>query len=176
MTDTARQFEGIHLLVGTLCNITCLDAENLDTLAAKVTRHGARLLKKPLQCKAVAACSHLYWCAARKDGKRVLECLQKCLKILEVIVQADAKFVSMWVDMFDTYSYYFEVGCEEVTAAFVAALKDLCLEHISFAESDASAQAEARAAKAHLAASVAHLKAQKASADQVNPRFLELEL
>lgn len=38
-----------------------LDRENYDSIASRVTQHGAKLLKKPDQCRAVLSCSHLYW-------------------------------------------------------------------------------------------------------------------
>eukprot|EP00928_Gymnodinium_smaydae_P087561 TRINITY_DN71814_c0_g1_i1.p1 TRINITY_DN71814_c0_g1~~TRINITY_DN71814_c0_g1_i1.p1 ORF type:complete len:845 (-),score=200.41 TRINITY_DN71814_c0_g1_i1:134-2605(-) len=175
ITDTARQYEGILLLVGTLSRLTCLDAENMDTVSAKITKHGAKLLKKPMQCRAVAACSHLFWCQTRRDGKRVLECLQKCLKICEAVVTSDATCVGLWVEMLDKYVYYFEVGCEEVNCNFVQSLMNLCLEHITFAESDPMAQADARKAKAHLRSSVEYLRHQKASEDpEVAAKFAPL--
>lgn len=177
ISDTTRQYEGIFLLVGTMTSITCLEAENLDNISAKLTRHGARLLKKPMQCRAVAACSHLFWCAIRRDGKRVLECLQKCLKIVGAVVQSDAKLVVLWVEMFDKYTYFYEVGCEEVTATMLQDLLNLCLEHIDFAEKDATAATDAKKAKVHLRNSVAYCKLQaKSSTREVAAKFAELQL
>merc|ERR1719291_964478 len=54
ISDTVRQYQCIYTLVGTLMQLTCLEAENFDTLSAKITQHAARLLKKPLQCRAVS--------------------------------------------------------------------------------------------------------------------------
>jgi vacuolar protein sorting-associated protein 35 len=55
----------------------------------------ARLLKKPDQCRAIYACSHLFWNdkiktaegSSFQDGKRVLDCLQRSLKIADVCMQ-----------------------------------------------------------------------------------------
>lgn len=177
ISDSTKQYQGIFSLVGTLTQLSCLDQENFDNVAAKVTQHGARLLKKPMQCRAVATCSHLFWCDARRDGKRVLECLQKCLKTTDTVVQSDAKQVVLWVEMLDKYVYYFEVGCEEVTIKFVQSLVNLCLEHISFAQSDGAAAAEARSAQAHLKNTVGRLRRMKQSPDaEVAAKFAELDL
>lgn len=177
ISDSTRQFQGIFNLVGTLTRLTCLDTENFDTLSTKVAQHAARLLKKPMQCRAVAVCSNLFWCEARRDGKRVLECLQKCLKITDAVVQSDAKQVVLWVEMLDKYVYYFSVGCEEVTIKFVQSLVNLSLEHISFAESDGSAGREAKNAKSHLEKTVARLRGLQQSPDaEVAARFAELDL
>mmetsp|Transcript_128293 Transcript_128293/g.256235 ORF Transcript_128293/g.256235 Transcript_128293/m.256235 type:complete len:829 (+) Transcript_128293:44-2530(+) len=177
LSDSAKQFSGIFKLVGSLTQITCLEAENFDNIGTKITQHAARLLKKPLQCRAVAACSHLFWCDARRDGKRVLECLQKCLKIADNVVTSDSKQVGLWVEMLDKYSYYYEHECEDVTAKFVQSLINLCFEHIAFAENDVQSASEGRQAKAHLQASLAYLRGLKASSKpEVAAHFAELSL
>jgi len=177
LTDSAKQYSGIFKLVGSLSQITCLEAENFDNIGTKITQHAARLLKKPLQCRAVAACSHLFWCDARRDGKRVLECLQKCLKVADNVVTSDSKQVGLWVEMLDKYCYYYERECEDVTVKFVQSLINLCFEHISFAENDAQSASEGRQAKAHLMASLAYLRGLKGSSKpEVAERFAELSL
>ncbi|CAE8580979.1 unnamed protein product [Polarella glacialis] len=84
ISDSSKQYEGIHAMVGTLSSISGLDPDNFDNVSQKITRHAARLLKKPMQCRAIAACSQLFWCTARRDAKRVRECLERCLKTCEV--------------------------------------------------------------------------------------------
>lgn len=177
LTDSAKQYSGVYKLVGSLSQITCLEAENFDNLGTKIAQHAARLLKKPLQCRAVAACSHLFWCDARRDGKRVLECLQKCLKIADNVVTSDPKQVGLWVEMLDKYTYYYENDCEDVTVKFVQSLINLCFEHISFAENDVQSASEGRQAKAHLQASLTYLRGLKSSSKpEVAMRFAELSL
>jgi len=177
LSDSAKQYSGVFKLVGSLTQITCLEAENFDNIGTKITQHAARLLKKPLQCRAVSACSHLFWCDARRDGKRVLECLQKCLKIADNVVTSDSKQVGLWVEMLDKYAYYYEHECEEVTVKFVQSLINLCFEHISFAENDAQSAGEGRQARAHLQASLAYLRGLKGSSKpEIAERFAELAL
>lgn len=177
ISDSTKQYQGIHLLVGTLTKIACLEAENFDNVSQKVTQHAVRLLKKPMQCRAVATCSHLFWCAARRDGKRVLECMQKCLKITDGVVQSDAKQVVLWVEMLDNYVYYYEAMCEEVTVKFVQSLLNLCYEHVAFAENDSQSESEGKKARAHLRDCVAYLRRLKHSRDvEVATRFAELSL
>ncbi|KAM7262394.1 hypothetical protein ACFE04_021471 [Oxalis oulophora] len=51
--------------------------ENRDTLTHKVTGYSAKLLKKPDQCRAVYACSQLFWVDDQddvKDGERDVIC------------------------------------------------------------------------------------------------------
>jgi len=77
-----------------------------------VTR-AAKLLKKPDQCRAVGLCSNLFWnCQDRadgtslKDGKKVNECLRKCLKIAAQCVDINAQF-ELHVEILNYYMYYF---------------------------------------------------------------------
>lgn len=92
----------IHLIIGTLQRISVFGVENRDTLTHKATgvimlgfhliivlgcypkifltyfalgQYSARLLKKPDQCRAVYACSHLFWVDDQdgvKDGERCI--------------------------------------------------------------------------------------------------------
>lgn len=177
ITETTRQYSAVFAMVGVLARITCLEAENFDAVSHKITQHAARLLKKPLQCRAVAACAHLFWCEARRDGKRVLECLQKCLKITDGVVQSDAKQVVLWVEMLDKYIYFYEVLCEEVTTNFISSLVNLCNEHIAYAMNEASSEGEGKKAKAHLKETLSYLRALKShKVPEIAARFEGLEL
>ncbi len=172
ISDSSKQYKGIHAIVGTLCRIVALDLENFDTVAQKITRHAAKLLKKPMQCRAVSTCSQLFWCDARRDGKRVRECLERCVKTCEAVVQSDPAQTGLWVEMLDRYIYYFEVNCEEVDVDFLQRLLAICVEHVNFALKDQQAEKEAKLAQAHLNSTVAYLRKMKES----SPRFAGLDL
>eukprot|EP00930_Biecheleria_cincta_P033474 TRINITY_DN231_c0_g1_i1.p1 TRINITY_DN231_c0_g1~~TRINITY_DN231_c0_g1_i1.p1 ORF type:complete len:837 (-),score=178.04 TRINITY_DN231_c0_g1_i1:225-2690(-) len=165
ISDSAKQYKGIHSLVGTLCKIAALDPDNFDNVSQKVTRHAARLLKKPMQCRAVSACSQLFWCDARRDSKRVRECLERCLKTCEAVVQSDAGQVGLWVEMLDRYVYYYEVDCEDVSSTFIENLLQICKEHVDFALKDPQSQAEGAKAASHLKCTSQYLKKMKQSDD-----------
>lgn len=172
ISDSSKQYKGIHAIVGTLCKIVALDPENFDNVSQKITRHAAKLLKKPMQCRAVSACSQLFWCDARRDAKRVRECLERCVKTCEAVVQSDPAQTGLWVEMLDRYIYYFETNCEEVDVDFLQRLLAICLEHINFALRDQQAEKKAKKAQAHLESTVAYLKKMKESSS----RFAELKL
>jgi len=59
--DSKAQITAIHLIIGTLQRMNIFGVENRDTLTHKTTGYSAKLLKKPDQCRAVYACSHLFW-------------------------------------------------------------------------------------------------------------------
>jgi len=158
ISETTKQYQGIFKLVGTMTSLTCLEEENFENISQKIVQHSARLLKKPMQCRAISTCSQLFWCPARRDGKRVLECLQKCLKITDGVVQQDPKNVGLWVESMDRYIYYAESGCEEVALKHIQSLLNLCKEHIQFASSDSGSASQAAAAKMHFDNTVAYIK------------------
>ena len=172
ISDSSKQYKGIHAIVGTLCKIVALDPENFDTVSQKITRHAAKLLKKPMQCRAVSACSQLFWCDARRDAKRVRECLERCVKTCETVVQSDPSQTGLWVEMLDRYIYYFEVNCEEVDVDFLQRLLAICVEHINFALKDQQAEKDAKKAEDHLKSTVSYLRKMK----ETSARFAELKL
>ncbi|KAL0350277.1 UNVERIFIED_CONTAM: Vacuolar protein sorting-associated protein 35A [Sesamum radiatum] len=59
--DSKAQVTCIHLIIGTLQRMHVFGVENRDALTHKATGYSAKLLKKPDQCRAVYACSHLFW-------------------------------------------------------------------------------------------------------------------
>eukprot|EP00438_Fugacium_kawagutii_P005345 Skav210319 [mRNA] locus=scaffold475:291444:293789:- [translate_table: standard] len=172
ISDSSKQYKGIHAIVGTLCKICALDPENFDTVSQKITRHAAKLLKKPMQCRAVSACSQLFWCDARRDAKRVRECLERCVKTCDAVVQSDPAQAGLWVEMLDRYVYYFESNCEEVDLDFLQRLLAICAEHINFAVKDQQAEKDARLAEKHLMSTTAYLRKMK----ETSPRFADLKL
>lgn len=174
VSETHKQFSCLSSFVGTLYATTCLAEENFDMVSQKITQHAARLLRKPAQCRAVALCANLFWCPAKRDGKRVLECLQKCLKITDNLVSSDSTQVGLWVEMLDKYLYCFEVGIEEVGANFVRDLIALCKEQLAYAEKEPSSVDEAAKSKKHYNEILAHIRLVKIGKDTQAARRIAL--
>jgi len=122
-------------------------------LITKCALHGSKLLKKPDQCRAVCAASHLWWATEvrgregeaeenkdgkeskevsldqryyvrenafanllqlYRDGKRVLECLQRALRVADACMDA-AVSVELFVEILNQYVYYFDQENEAVS-------------------------------------------------------------
>jgi len=132
ISDSQAQFNALVLIIGTLNQISIFGEENYDTLITKSALHSSKLLKKPDQCRAVYNCSHLFWSANKnyKNGKRVLECLQKSLKIADTCMDASMN-VHLFVEILNKYLYYFESGCEVVTVQYLSGLIELINTNIS---------------------------------------------
>ncbi|KAF9906407.1 Vacuolar protein sorting-associated protein 35 [Lobosporangium transversale] len=138
ISESRAQFQAITLMVGTLQTTSCFNVDHYDTLITKCALHGAKLLKKPDQCRAVYTCSHLWWgtmivgqseegeeaVQPYRDGKRVLECLQKALKIADSCMDSVTN-VELFVEILNRYIYYFEKQNEAVTVKYLNGLIDL---------------------------------------------------
>eukprot|EP01135_Chromosphaera_perkinsii_P010494 Nk52_evm4s2152 gene=Nk52_evmTU4s2152 len=131
ISDSRAQFAAMNLMIATLETMKCFSEENFETISTKYALHSSRLLKKPDQCRAVWTCSQLFWSGktlespeARHDGKRVLECLQKSLKIADTCMDP-AVNVSLFVEILNRYLYYFEKHNECVTSKYITGLIDL---------------------------------------------------
>lgn len=130
VTEARAQYRAINLMVAVVSEMSCLDESSYDALAAKLTQHSIKLLKKPQQCKAVNICSHLFWNRTKQSSGKVQECLQKCLKLAEQCVSANPAQSVLFVEILDSYIYYLEMGCPEIRVAALNTLIQICREHI----------------------------------------------
>lgn len=169
ISDSKVQLELVLQSAGTLYRLHKLDPEDYDTLITSTTKHAARLLKKPDQCRAVYVCSHLFWNDALRqpaeegaeqgelafhDGKRVLDCLQRSLKIADVCMQA-ASSVHLFVEILNRYLFYFEADNDKVTVKYLQGLVDLVKENLATLQDGADAEP----VRAHFARTLTHVQA-----------------
>jgi hypothetical protein len=143
--------------------------ENYDTLATKLTLYSSKLLKKPDQCRMVYRCAHLFWgqpmtemnrkqiqrmLAADttgaapepeerwfyRDGKRVLECLQKALKIADACMDSLVN-VELFIEILRQYAHFYQLGNPAVTLKYVNGLVDLIYSNMLALHSDPTLKA-----------------------------------
>jgi len=155
ISDSRAQLQAITLIIGTLQGARVFGEDNYDTLITKAALHGAKLLKKPHQATAVNLASHLWWQEApaeeepkeaaaapsgedvpegpkaypHRDSKRVLECLQKALRIANSAIE-EIVTIQLYCDTLDKYLYYFDKGAPAVTPKFVNSLVELITSSI----------------------------------------------
>ncbi|CAO2833808.1 unnamed protein product [Amaranthus hypochondriacus] len=134
IADSKAQFTAIHLIIGTLQKMNVFGVENRDTLTHKATGYSAKLLKKADQCRAVYACSHLFWVDDQdgiKDGERVLLCLKRSLRIANAaqqmanVTRGSSGPVTLFVEILNKYLYFFEKGSPQVTSSAIQGLVEL---------------------------------------------------
>ncbi|KAK2973685.1 hypothetical protein RJ640_022142 [Escallonia rubra] len=134
ISDSKAQITAIHLIIGTLQRMHIFGVENRDTLTHKATGYSAKLLKKPDQCRAVYACSHLFWVEDHennKDGERVLFCLKRALRIANAAQQmanatrGSSGSVMLFIEILNKYLYFFEKGNSHITLDSIQGLIEL---------------------------------------------------
>lgn len=129
ISDSRAQFQAVCVIAGALHQTRNFGRENYDTLITKAALHGSKLLKKPDQCRAVYLASHLWWATdhgtteeegkdgekkeSYRDGKRVLECLQRALRVADACMDT-AVSVELFVEILNRYVYYFDQENEAV--------------------------------------------------------------
>jgi vacuolar protein sorting-associated protein 35 len=126
ISDSKAQFQAVCVIASTLHQTRGFGRENYDTLITKCALHGSKLLRKPDQCRAVYLASHLWWATPivateeseenmYRDGKRVLECLQRALRVADSCME-QATSIELFVEILDRYAYYYEQQNESVSS------------------------------------------------------------
>lgn len=126
ISDSKAQLAAITLIVGTLEQMSCFSDENAEPLRTQCALAASKLLKKPDQCRGVATCSHLFWSGKTltnnrqetQDGKRVIECLKKGLRIAAQCMDISVQ-IQLYVELLDHYIYFFEKGNEHVSVHII---------------------------------------------------------
>nr|POE50755.1 vacuolar protein sorting-associated protein 35 [Quercus suber] len=149
ISDSRSQFQAICIIAGALSHSSArFTRENFDTLITKAALHGSKLLKKPDQCRAVYLASHLWWAVeegekqegsqeAYRDGKRVLECLQRALRVADACMDT-AVSVELFVEILNRYVYYFDQENDAVTTKYLNGLVELIHSNLSTTENASS--------------------------------------
>ncbi|KAL8301509.1 hypothetical protein RB593_000357 [Gaeumannomyces tritici] len=153
VSDSKAQFQAVCVLASSLHQTRNFGKENYDTLITKCAQHASKLLRKPDQCRAVYLASHLWWAtpiAANdegedaelyRDGKRVLECLQRALRVADSCMET-ATSIELFVEILDRYVYYFDQRNESVTTKYLNGLIELIHSNFAGSQQD-SASVEA---------------------------------
>eukprot|EP01039_Chlorochromonas_danica_P006012 gene6012-6622_t len=183
ITDSRIQVQALVSFVGTLLQCKNFPSEDYEALITKVALYSNKLLKKSDQCRMVSLCSLLFWpnpVAARgakegnaevsgnaySDPDRVLECLQRALKI------ASASNPNLFVEILDRYIYYYENENPAIEVRYLSSLIGVIKEHFS---SDPSSVLPAVAA--HYNNTIGYIKnRQNAPEAEIAERFRAIEL
>ncbi|CAL0311451.1 unnamed protein product [Lupinus luteus] len=180
ISDSRAQITALHLIIGTLQRMHIFGVENRDTLTHKATGYSAKLLKKPDQCKAVYACSHLFWVDDHdnmKDGERVLLCLKRALRIANAAQQmsnaarGSTGSAMLFIEIMNKYLYFFEKGNPQVTVASIQSLIELIMNEMQ-SESTSSDPA----ADAFLANTMRYIQFQKQKGGTVGEKYENIKV
>ncbi|GMJ07022.1 VPS35 homolog B [Hibiscus trionum] len=180
IADSKAQVTAIHLIIGTLQRMNVFGVENRDTLTHKATGYSARLLKKADQCRAVYACSHLFWIDDQdgiKDGERVLLCLKRALRIANAAQQmanaarGSSGPVTLFVEILNKYIYFFEKGNQQITSSAIEGLIELINT-----ETQSDSTNPDSISDAFLASTLRYIQFQKQKGGVVGEKFESIKL
>jgi len=142
VTDSKAQVRAVTSMAGTIINCKRLSGEDYEALITKIAQYSNKLLKKPDQCRMVTLCSHLFWPDSGKpleiegeeregegrcagvDSGRVLECLQRALKV------ASTCSPQLFIDILDRYVYYYEKCHPTIQESYLSGLIALTNEQL----------------------------------------------
>ncbi|KAI2629496.1 vacuolar protein sorting-associated protein 35 [Xylaria nigripes] len=148
ISDSKAQFQAVCVIASALHQTRNFGKENYDTLITKCALHGSKLLRKPDQCRAVYLASHLWWAipiaateetdeGLYRDGKRVLECLQRALRVADSCME-QATSIELFVEILDRYVYYFDQANESVTTKYINGLIELIHSNLGTSQQDSA--------------------------------------
>ncbi|KAI4339940.1 hypothetical protein MLD38_024823 [Melastoma candidum] len=175
VADSKAQVTAIHVIIGSLQSMTILGDENRDTLTHKATGYSAKLLKKPDQCRAIYACSHLFWTDSEegiKDGERVLLCLKRALRIANAaqqitnVARGKGGPVTLFVEILNKYLYFYERDNPHVTSAMIQSLLDLIK-----AEKESDSAVVDRASAAFYSSTIRYILSQKQKGGMIGEKY-----
>lgn len=151
ISDSKAQVRALTAIIGTLLNCKNFPTEDYEALITKTAQYANKLLKKPDQCRMVSLCSHLFWpkdnppvpvdgeevvapVQRYSDCDRVLECMQRSLKIASVCNP------NIFVEILDRYLFYFENNNPVIQVRYLSGLIALINEQMG-AEDEGAAPA-----------------------------------
>lgn len=129
LSDSRTQFQALVYMAQSLQKTRSLHEENYyELLIVRCALHGSKLLKKQDQCRAVYLCSHLWWATEialigeeegvttdfYREGKRVLECLQRSLRVADSTMD-NVQSSELMIEILNRCLYYFIHGNENET-------------------------------------------------------------
>merc|ERR1712000_253399 len=160
----------------------------MGALITKTAQYANKLLKKPDQCRMVTLCSHLFWPkdpptivdgeeepsthgARYADCDRVLECMQRSLKIASVCNP------NIFVEILDRYIFYFENNNPLIHVRYLSGLIALINEQMGSEDGGqgAAAQPMGSAVKAHYRNTLEYIRNRQRS-PETSEKFSAIQL
>lgn len=157
ITDSKQQIQILTVIIATLQNLRNISVAGYDTLGTKACQYSSKLLKKPDQCQAAFLCSHLFWgCEYRDDASKVLECLQRSLKIVDGCIVSQQ--THLFVLILNQYLHYFAANNNKVTVKYLNVLMELINTNMSKGEEESKPEGPNAPVQVFYKRTVQHIK------------------
>ncbi|VDL98870.1 unnamed protein product [Schistocephalus solidus] len=139
LSQSRSQLSALCLIVSTLLEMKCLDAENFQVLRTQCTRAASHLLLRPDQSRAMAVASHLFWVPREplanpevfRHAKGLLGCIEKAENLADMCMDLDTRS-QLYIDLVNYCIKFKQLGCEEVTderiSKLMAVVEDLMVQ------------------------------------------------
>ncbi|KAL1115285.1 hypothetical protein AAG570_007316 [Ranatra chinensis] len=157
--DSKSQLGAITLIVGTFERLACFSEENSEPVMTQCALAASKLLKKPDQCRGVCVCAHLFWSGKSqagqelKDGKRVLDCLKKGVRIAHQCMDPSVQ-TQLFVELLNHYVYFYEKGNALITVSMLNQLISKIREELPNLDSTEETEQIGK----HLSNTIEHLR------------------
>uniref|UniRef100_A0A673JB47 Vacuolar protein sorting-associated protein 35 n=1 Tax=Sinocyclocheilus rhinocerous TaxID=307959 RepID=A0A673JB47_9TELE len=179
ISDSKAQLAAITLIIGTFERTRCFSEENHEPLRTQCALAASKLLKKPDQCRAVSICAHLFWSGRNtdksgeeiRDGRRVMECLKKALKIANQCMDPSLQ-VQLFIEILNRYICFYERENDAVTVQVLNQLIQKIREDLPNLE----ASEETEQINKHFHNTLEHLRLQRESPESEGPAYEGLVL
>merc|ERR1712238_47381 len=188
MTDSRTQGRCVTAVIVTLLACRSLGKKEYEVLIMKTSKFAAKMIKKSEQCEMVTRCAHLFYNVViggdddnnfvYANPQRCLECLQRSLKLADSCTNADPSNLRLFVDLLDSYCYFFEKKNSSITGNYITGLVALIKEQVNSAGGDGSAMCPpaVREAKAQFLQIVRHIKDMKKKNDDTSEQFKDIDV
>jgi len=188
MADTRIQRRCVTSMIGTLLACRSLGKKEYEGLIMKTSKFAAKMIKKSEQCEMVTRCAHLFYNVViggdddnnvvYANPQRCLECLQRSLKLADSCTNADPSNLRLFVDLLDSYCYFFEMKNSSITGNYITGLVALIKEQVNSAGGDGSAMCPPAVgeAKAQFLQIVRHIKDMKKKNDDTSEQFKDIDV
>lgn len=167
--DSKQENNLLYSIINSLYTCHIFEEENRDTLAHKASSYCSKLLRRKDQCLAVLACSHIFWQEGEgkrvvQDGRGVMASLKKALRIAHAAQQqgvlleraSDESTIPghLFVDILNSYVYYYDKGVPGISAETVNQVIELAASevHSDVCKSDVQLQSFFQKTIQHIAA------------------------
>ena len=128
IADSQAKYNALLMLVATV-RFIFINKEDYTTLVTTVVKHCGHLLKKADQSRVISMAAHVFWREgegdrAFLDDQRVLECLQRSLKMSEQVNDALLN-ASIRIDILNRYLYFFDHKNSKINGKYISGMVDL---------------------------------------------------
>ncbi|EKF30592.1 vacuolar protein sorting-associated protein 35, putative [Trypanosoma cruzi marinkellei] len=126
--DTREQIEMVSCLISSLSSLRNVPEESYELLATKVCQYSSKFVRKIDQSRMVSLCANLFLRSAfsEESHRRVLECLQRSLKIADHVQETQR--LPLFVELLNQVLHYYATKAPGVTVNYISALIDLVQE------------------------------------------------